>query len=852
VLDLHLAQAALNSWADRGTPPNASRLVAALSTTTPDAATGAADIAVLLRQALRSSDESRRLQASDATSAASWMEVPLCRLFTPTFDWESYGLLSQGTDRRRTRVSAEPWRPSWLVPFGDEGCDGDIAAELLCREDESVPGDPFLRMIDTTIERYKTPGQRAAVRSAMVLPPGATLVVNLPTGAGKTLAMLAAADSAPAGMTSVLVVPTVALALDHERRYRAQHPGSAPVAYHGQLDPALKRAFQDRLRSGEQRVVFSNPEALVSSLARPMSEAAGGGRLALLAVDEAHVVGSWGDAFRPQFHSLAGLRTHLLREASQRGHQPFKTILASATLTQDTLLLLDALFGQPGPFLQVAAPVVRAEPSFWRSTSLDAPVRDARLLEAMRHLPRPAIVYTTLRQERTARPGTLTPGRAAQLLRSAGFVRLATVDGESSTAHRERVLRGLRDEPGSPAEFDAVVATSAFGLGIDIPDVRAVIHACIPENLDRYYQEVGRGGRDGRASASIVIATRQDDDVAKGLASPTYLTPARARERWAAMVGAAEPTPDGLFRLPMTATPSDVPTNSEYNERWNLFTVSLLARAHAVQWDFSFADFNDEDEYHATNRGWLTVRLLRGDHLGELFWRDDLDPVRQAMVDGSRTGLDALRSALQGEACTGILIAENYRIAIPAELRATCLASCGGCPWCRQNGRERWASPSPSPAAISVRSRLNAPLDRLAVVGRYGPRVIVCVDPASFTRARRVRTLLRALLAAGEIGLVVASEEILPAVTGALPLPENLARAVMVDSLAAFDPITAVGVPTLILLSADADPTEWLEGSSRSSLMVLCGSGEAPVAGGPATLAEQDGAYSLADLERLL
>jgi hypothetical protein len=854
MLELHFAQEAINSWAAGHAPSTSNRLVAALAATTPTATIGAADIVVLLRQALRSSDENRRRhrQNSNAPWTPSWLEAPFCTLFPPSFDWESYGLLRQAADDRKLRVSAEPWRPAWLAPFGDEGVDGDIAAELLCRDDESVPGDPFLMLVDSTVERYKTPGQRTAVRSAMVLPPGATLVVNLPTGAGKTLAMLAAAETAPAGMTSVLVVPTVALALDHERRYHAQHPGSPPVAYHGGLDPAKKDAFRGRLRGGEQRVLFTNPESVVSSLARPISEAAGGGRLALLAVDEAHIVGSWGDAFRPQFHSLAGLRTHLLREARERGHQPFRTILASATLTEETLLLLRALFAEPGPFLQVAAPVVRAEPSFWQSTSLDPVVRDTRLFEAIRHAPRPAIVYTTLRQERTARPGTLTPSRAAQLFRSAGFRRLATVDGDSSTAHRERVLRGLRDEPGSSAEFDLVVATSAFGLGIDVPDVRTVIHACLPENLDRYYQEVGRGGRDGRAAASIVVATHHDDDVAEGLASPTYLTSSRARERWSAMIGAAQPTPDGLHRLPLTATPSDVRTNSEYNERWNLLTISLLARAHAVQWDFSFADVNEHDEQRATDRGWLTVRLLRGDHLGEQFWHDDVEPVRQKMVDRSRVGLDNLRRALRGNACAGILIADNYRIANPTDLRTTCLASCGGCPWCRRNGRRRWASPSPSPAAISVRHDQHTPLDRFAVEGKYGRRVVVCVESASFARARRLRALVRALLAAGGIGLVVAPDEILPAIIDALPSAETLTHAVMVDRLAAFDPVAAVGVPTLVFLPHDDDPTEWLEGSSRAPLMVLCGSGDLLVAGGPATLADQDGAYSLADVERLL
>jgi ATP-dependent DNA helicase RecQ len=848
VIDLHAAQEAINAWATGTIVPTSDRLTAALS-----AGRGAADIAVLVRQALRASDETRGRYASDARSAqaSAWLEVPFSRLFPPSFDWASFGLVSHVLGERAVRLSADPWRPRWVEHVPENGVDGEGAAEALRRTDETVAGDPFLPLIDVEITRYKTPGQRAAVRSAMVLPPGATLVVNLPTGAGKTLAMLAAAETSSPGMTSVIVVPTVALALDHDRRYRAQHPASPPTAYHGDLPPEAKADFRRRLRNGEQRVLFTNPESLVSSLARAMSDTAAGGRLALLAIDEAHVVGTWGDAFRPQFHGLAGLRTHLVRRSAEHGHPAFKTILASATLSEGTLGLLRSLFGEPGPFFHVAAPVVRAEPEFWQTTGLDAATREARLLEALQHLPRPAIVYTTLRQEGSARPGTLTPSRLAAVLRQAGFHRLATVDGESSTPHRERVLRGLRQEPGSPSEFDLVVATSAFGLGIDIPDIRTIVHACVPENLDRYYQEVGRGGRDGRAALSMVIATSEDEDVADGLASPKYLTGALARERWLAMAGAADLTSDGLHRLPVTATRPGVGSNSEYNERWNLLTVSLLVRAGALSWDFSFVGVTEGEEVSTSDRGWLTVRVVRGDHLSDHFW-NDVDPVRRDLVERSRVGLANLERAFSGAECTGVLIADSYRIDFPADLATRCLASCGGCDWCRRNHRRRWSSPSPMPAAISVRRDSPAPLDRLAARGAYGPRVIVCIDAETITRSRRLRGVIRALLTAGGVELVVAPDELIPAVAAALPAPETLAHAVMVDSASSFDPVTTVGVPTLIFVGPNADPAEWLAGSSRASLLVLCGAGDLPVAGGSTTLADQDGAYSLADVERLL
>ena len=856
------AQALFRDWAsEREITPN-DRLSSALHASTVGRA-GAADVAVLIRQVLRSDDAARRVTEADLSGDAdttahmplAWIDIPFCELFPSDFNWSRYGLRSQtSVGKEVARVRAEPWTAAWLQPVDGHPIDEDVSVLEEVRRVESVRGDPFLPFIAAEIKDYKTPGQRAAVRSALVAPAGSTLVVNLPTGAGKTLAMLAPAMTAGAvGQTSVIVVPTVALALDHQRRHQENRADSPPTAYHGGLSPEQKQGFAARLRSGDQPVLFTNPEALVTSLARPLTTVAQGGRLALLAIDEAHVVASWGDAFRPHFHALAGFRSHLLREAQSSGHPAFRTVLASATITESTLLLLETLFGEPGPFFHIGAPVVRPEPSYWVAPVARSEVREERLMEALQRLPRPMIVYTTLRDEQRVRPGALTPQRLRLLAEGHGFRRLAVVDGGSPTAHREKVIRELRDAADRPATIDLVFATSAFGLGIDVPDVRSVIHACVPESLDRYYQEVGRSGRDGRSAISVVLPTKADREVAHGLSSPRYLTAELARDRWTAMHQAAERISEDTIRVPLTAVSGQVKTHSDYNERWNLLTVSLMARAGELAWDFSLQSLPAEDGESNDDRGWLTVRIVGGGHQNAAFWNETVQELRTELTEQAGTGFRQLNAALSGDRCTGELVADSFSISSPPRFRTVCLSSCGGCPYCRRLGRTRWSSPAPSPKAIEASpSHPPSRLQVLAAKGRFGRRLIVCSDSGDFGVRRKLRRILRTLIPIGGIQLIAAPRGLVDEIISALPAATGLGPPLMVNTLDDFDRVAEVGVPTLIVAGDSADPEPWLEGSARSELLVILGACDSQVGRTRRSLVEWDSAFRLSDLERIL
>ena len=117
-------------------------------------------------------------------------------------------------------------------------------------------------------------------------------------------------------------------------------------------------------------------------------------------------------------------------------------------------------------------------------------------MEALRHVPRPAVLYVTKVNDAE---------EWHRRLLDTGFVRVRMLHGKTGREQRERIVDEWRN-----GEVDIVVGTSAFGLGIDYPHARSVLHACVPETLDRFYQEVGRGGRDGRASLSLIASTPRD------------------------------------------------------------------------------------------------------------------------------------------------------------------------------------------------------------------------------------------------------------------------------------------------------------------------------------------------------
>jgi hypothetical protein len=481
-------------------------------------------------------------------------------------------------------------------------------------------------------------------------------------------------------------------------------------------------------------MVFTSPESLIQSLAPSMYDAVRSGHLRYFVIDEAHTVASWGVDFRPEFQALSGFRRDLLREAESAGQTPFKTVLLSATITEDAVDTLVTLFGKPGPVEVVNSVFVRPEPEYWVSAAADGDVRLERVLEAARHLPRPAILYVT------------QPAQADELvaaLRAEGHQRVAVVSGTTKDADRLQAIQDWRGDNSTGAAIDLVVGTSAFGLGVDQADVRSVVHACLPETIDRYYQEVGRGGRDGRASLALLVHVPADRGMALRLSATQVIGVELGLERWKAMLNKSTALSRNRVLVSLDARRGDIVRGSAENEAWNLRTIALMMRAGMLRLDSQrppTAEIVDAlfREYYTS----AVVEIVDSGHLDTERWSALVEPARQRTIRSSRQSHALMLRVLDRDTDLSAIFADAYRIS-PSTLlgrqgEAPVQGGCGGCTTCRSEHRTAYSRRPSSPEGVAH------PMDTLSdtlsgLLDPGGPPLLVTFDPDRARRKQRWR-----------------------------------------------------------------------------------------------------------------
>ena len=336
---------------------------------------------------------------------------------------------------------------------------------------------PGARPVDVLAEFWGYPAFRPTqeeVVTAVVA--GRDTLAILPTGGGKSICFQVAAIC----REGLCLVVTPLIALMQDQLAHLKERGIAAAGIHSGLAREEVAALLAASARGDYKFLYVSPERLLTDAFLHFLPAL---PLGLIAVDEAHCISQWGYDFRPSYLDIAKVRR-------QKKGVPMVALTASATesVKDDILQKLEmrepALFRQSFERPNLSYSVSRTES------------RSVRLVEVVKKVGGSAIVYCRTRRKTQEFSSLLTREGIASSFYHAGL---------------DRDERSLRQERWMRNEVRVMVCTNAFGMGIDKPDVRLVVHTQTPECLENYYQEAGRAGRDGGKSYAVLLCQPTDE-----------------------------------------------------------------------------------------------------------------------------------------------------------------------------------------------------------------------------------------------------------------------------------------------------------------------------------------------------
>jgi ATP-dependent DNA helicase RecQ len=321
------------------------------------------------------------------------------------------------------------------------------------------------------------PAQREVIEDVLR---GKDVLCVMPTGAGKSLCYQLPA--AIQGGLNIVVSPLISLMEDQVQQLRDE---GIPAAFlNSSLSASMRRQTLQELAGGFDGLLYVAPERFGSV---EFQELVGRLKPKLLAIDEAHCISQWGHDFRPDYHRLGEVRRQL-------GSPPCIALTATATEEVRNDVIRQLNLNEP---TVVVTGFDRPNLSYQSRRIAKAAEKESELLDLVGREPGSAIVYCATRkavEEVTGMLGRSIGGRAV-LAYHAGM---------------EQAVRSANQERFMNTPRAIAVATNAFGMGINKPDIRLVVHYNIPGTLEAYYQEAGRAGRDGQRSRCVILFSYQD------------------------------------------------------------------------------------------------------------------------------------------------------------------------------------------------------------------------------------------------------------------------------------------------------------------------------------------------------
>ena len=382
------------------------------------------------------------------------------------------------------------------------------------------------------------PGQKEAIES--VVAHRDTLVI-MPTGSGKSAVYQIAAKilSGPA----VIVSPLIALQKDQVDSIEEKNAGGAAVI-NSSVSPRKQQELLDHFEEGEIEYMFLTPEQLSKQDVRERVREA---KPALFVVDEAHCISEWGHDFRPDYLNMG-------RAIEQLGHPV--TLALTATASDEVRDEIVTRLGMRDPAVFVNG---FDRPNIWLGMNT-APNENAKrelLLARVDDAEKPGIVYVSSRKHAED---------IAELLGQRG-VQAVAYHGGMTPKQRSAIQDSFMD-----GETDVIVATSAFGMGVDKSNVRFVFHFDTPHSIDAYYQEIGRAGRDGEPASAVLFYRPEDLSIHKFFAGTTKAAPERLEKVALAVLEEADPV-----------TVADLQQKTELSRSRLTKTLNQLEDAGAIE-----------------------------------------------------------------------------------------------------------------------------------------------------------------------------------------------------------------------------------------------------------------------------